>query len=163
MSDTPDFTVGEAIVHPAHGVGRVERIGPERVAGEQIGVIQIALEDRLLRVKVPVEKSAVVGLRRLCSPNELAEACEVARQKPRSGRGTWAHRAADYHYKINSGQPALIAEVVRDLRRGGMRGSFSERQIFERAVERLSGELAVSHGMERSKARSHLLDVSLAA
>ena len=163
MSDTANFTVGEAIVHPAHGVGRVERIGPERVAGEQIGVIQIALEDRYLRVKVPLEKSGVVGLRRLSSATELAEACEVARQKPRSGRGTWSRRAADYHSKINSGQPQLIAEVVRDLRRGGLRASFGERQIFERAVERLSAEVAACEGVERAAARSRLLDASLAA
>lgn len=163
MWDTPDFTVGETIVHPAHGVGRIERIGPEDVAGEQIGVIQIAMEERALRVKVPVQKSEVIGLRRLSSPADLAEACQVVRQKPRASRGTWARRAADYHSKINSGRPQLVAEVVRDLRRGGVRASFSERQIFERAVERLSGEIAASQGMERADARSRLLDVPLAA
>jgi CarD family transcriptional regulator len=163
MTEATDFSVGETIVHPAHGVGRIERIGPEFVAGEQIGVIQIALEDRFLRVKVPVQKTERIGLRRLASPAELAEALDVVRQKPRASRGTWARRAADYHSKINSGQPRMLAEVVRDLRRGAMRASFSERQIFERALDRLSAELAAQEGVERAAVRSRLLALPEAA
>lgn len=163
MIEQTEFSVGEMIVHPAHGVGTIERIGPENVAGEQIGVIQIALEDRFLRVKVPVEKSAIIGLRRLASLAELTEACDVARQKPLTSRTTWSRRAADYQIKINSGQPRMLAEVVRDLRRSAMRASFSERQIFERALERLAAEVAAREGVARATARSRLLASAEAA
>lgn len=163
MSNPPDFTVGETVVHPAHGVGRIERIGHETIAGERVGVIEIAIEDRHLRVKVPFEKTGTVGLRRLVSPTELDEALRVLRQKPRIARGMWTRRAADYVSKINSGQPCVIAEVVRDLRRSGDRASFSERQLLERAVDRLSGEVAVLQGVDRAAARLRLLDVVEAA
>lgn len=163
MTDQPNFTVGETIVHPAHGVGQIERIGTETIAGEPIGVIEIALQDRHLRVKVPFAKTATVGLRRLASPSELEEALGVLRQKPRVARGMWARRAADYHAKINSGQPRAIAEVVRDLRRNGVRASFSERQILERAVDRLAAEVAVLQGADRATVRLRLLDAPPAA
>lgn len=141
MTSYPDFTVGETIMHPAHGVGRIERIGTETIAGEQVGLIEIAIEDRHLRVKVPLEKTATVGLRRLVSSAELDAALGVLRQKPRVGRGMWTRRAADYLSKINSGQPCAIAEVVRDLRPHGVRTSFSERQLLERAVDRTAARL----------------------
>jgi CarD family transcriptional regulator len=158
-----DFSVGETIVHPAHGVGRIAGIGEETIAGECVGLILIDLQDRNLRVKVPLAKARALGLRRLASRVELDEALDVVSQRPRVARGLWTRRAADYAAKINSGQPRAIAEVVRDLRAAGRSATFSERQILERAIDRLSSEMAALDGTDRSQARCRLVGPPVAA
>jgi CarD family transcriptional regulator len=157
--DAQEFTVGETIVHPAYGVGRINWIGTETIAGQQVGLIHIALPDKRLCVKVPVGKTQSVGLRHLMSRSDMAAACDVVGQRPRVVHGARSRRAADYMAKINSGQPQAIAEVVRDLRRPGVHGNYTEREIFERAVDRLSDELAALEGVDRTTARVRLLEV----
>ncbi|MBN8927692.1 MAG: CarD family transcriptional regulator [Rhodospirillales bacterium] len=151
------FSEGEVVVHPAHGVGRVERITEIAIAGEMLPVIEIALEEKQLRAKVPLAKVATVGLRRLASRAELDDACKIAQDRPRISRAVWARRSVDYMTKINSGQPNLVAEVVRDLGRRADGASYSERLIFERAVDRLVAELVALDGIDRETARHRLL------
>lgn len=151
------FSEGEVVVHPAHGVGRVERITEIAIAGETLSVIEIALEEKQLRAKVPLAKADTIGLRRLASRAELEAACKIAQDRPRISRAVWARRSTDYMNKINSGQPHLIAEVVRDLGRRADGASYSERLIFERAVDRLVAELVALDGIDRDTARHRLL------
>lgn len=151
------FSQGEVVVHPAHGVGRVERVIETDIAGERLHVIEIALEEKQLRALVPLAKAARIGLRRLASRAELEDACKIAQDRPRISRAVWARRSTEYMAKINSGQPALVAEVVRDLGRRADGASYSERLIFERAVDRLVGELVAAEGIDRDTARRRLL------
>jgi CarD family transcriptional regulator len=157
--DAHGFAIGETIVHPAYGVGRVEQIVTETIAGEQIGLIHIELPEKKLSIKVPIEKTRSVGLRHLSSRSEMAAAFAVVAERPRYHHGIKARRSADYVAKINSGQPQVIAEVVRDLRRPGAQATYTERELFERAVDRLSGELAALEGLDRVVARGRVLDV----
>jgi CarD family transcriptional regulator len=153
-----EFIIGETIVHPAFGVGRIDWIGTETIAGQQVGLIHIALPDKRLCVKVPVGKAQSLGLRHLMSRAEMAAAYDVVSQRPRTMHGARTRRAADCMAKVNSGQPQAIAEVVRDLRRPGPHGSYTEREVFDCAVDRLAGELAALEGLDRTTARLRLLE-----
>ena len=149
------FAAGDRVVFPAHGVGRVEGVAKEEISGHSIEIIQISFDDSSMTVRVPVAKIGATGLRSVGSPSLIAEALSVMKGKPRMSKVMWARRAQDYEQKINSGDLMLLAEVTRDLRRNAnpaVDGSFSERQIFERAIDRLAAEVAAVEGIEKAQA-----------
>ncbi|WP_084698644.1 CarD family transcriptional regulator [Muricoccus aerilatus] len=149
------FVVGDRVVFPAHRVERVEKVAKEEIAGHSIEIIQISFDDSSMTVRVPVAKIGSTGLRRVASPAVAADALTVLEGKPRTSKMMWARRAQDYDQRINSGDPMLLAEVVRDLRRNAnlaTEGSFSERQLFERAIDRLAAEVAAVEGIEKEQA-----------
>ena len=149
------FAVGDRVVFPAHGVGRVEKVAEEEISGHSIEIVQISFEDSSMTVRVPVAKIGSTGLRKVSSPALIADVLIVLEGKPRMSKVMWARRAQDYDQKINSGDPILLAEVVRDLRRNAKiatDGSFSERQLFERAIDRLAAEVAAVEGIEKGQA-----------
>lgn len=138
------FRKGDAVVYPAHGVGRIERVGFEKIAGHQLHLIRISFADTQMTLRVPVAQARAVGLRRLASQEVLAGVLAILQDRPRASRLVWAKRSQEYLAKINTGDPGALAEVVRDLQSagGGSGSSFSQRTLFELALDRLAGEFA---------------------
>jgi len=138
------FAQGDHVVYPTHGVGRVDRIAVEEIAGHKLELIHITFEENRMTLRVPVAKAKTAGLRKLATRKLFDEALAVLKGRARVKRTMWSRRAQEYEAKINSGDPLAIAEVVRDLHRnaGQPDQSFSERQIYEAAMDRLAAELA---------------------
>jgi CarD family transcriptional regulator len=138
------FAEGDYVVYPTHGVGKVEKIAKEEIAGHHLELIHITFEENRMTLRVPVSKARSAGLRKLATRKIFDEALAVLKGRARVKRTMWSRRAQEYEAKINSGDPAAIAEVVRDLHRnaGQPDQSFSERQIYEAAMDRLAAELA---------------------
>jgi len=138
------FAEGDHVVYPTHGVGKVEKIAVEEIAGHKLELIHITFEENRMTLRVPVAKARSAGLRKLATRKMFDEALAVLKGRARIKRTMWSRRAQEYEAKINSGDPLAIAEVVRDLHRnaGQPDQSFSERQIYEAAMDRLAAELA---------------------
>jgi CarD family transcriptional regulator len=154
----PEFKAGDHVVYPTHGVGTVQGIEEMPVAGMSLKVIIVTFEENRMTLRVPVNKAASSGLRKLASGEQMQEALEVLRGRARIKRTMWSRRAQEYEAKINSGDPIAIAEVVRDLHRnaGQPDQSFSERQIYEQALDRLSAELAAIDRTDKAAAAEKL-------
>ena len=154
------FAEGDHVVYPTHGVGRVERIAVEKIAGHELELIHITFEENRMTLRVPVAKARTAGLRKLASRKLFDEALTVLKGKARVKRTMWSRRAQEYEAKINSGDPLAIAEVVRDLHRnsGQPDQSFSERQIYESAMDRLAAELGALDQTDKPTAITKLTD-----
>ncbi|HQT76482.1 MAG TPA: CarD family transcriptional regulator [Rhodopila sp.] len=154
------FIEGDHVVYPTHGVGKVERIAVEEIAGHRLELIHITFEENRMTLRVPTTKARTAGLRKLSTRDQFDEALNVLRGKARVKRTMWSRRAQEYEAKINSGDPLAIAEVVRDLHRnaGQPDQSFSERQIYEAALDRLAAELAALDGTDKPGAINKLID-----
>ncbi len=139
-----EITVGDYVVYPTHGVGQVEAITEEIIAGLKIEFLVILFASNRMTLKIPVDKIEISGLRKLSSEYEIKKAMEVIKTPPQTKRIVWAKRAQEYETKIDSGNPSIVAEVVRDLykRNDRVDQSFSERQIYEQALNRLADEYA---------------------
>ncbi len=159
-SKAENFVEGDHVVYPTHGVGRVERIATEEIAGHKLELIHITFEENRMTLRVPVAKARSAGLRKLATRKMFDEALAVLRGRARIKRTMWSRRAQEYEAKINSGDPMSIAEVVRDLHRnaGQPDQSFSERQIYEAAMDRLAAELAALDQTEKTVAATKLVD-----
>ncbi len=159
-SKAENFVEGDHVVYPTHGVGRVERIATEEIAGHKLELIHITFEENRMTLRVPVSKARSAGLRKLATRKMFDEALAVLRGRARIKRTMWSRRAQEYEAKINSGDPLSIAEVVRDLHRnaGQPDQSFSERQIYEAAMDRLAAEMAALDQTEKSVAATKLVD-----
>ena len=160
MAKAEIFAEGDHVVYPTHGVGKVERIATEEIAGHRLELIHITFEENRMTLRVPVSKARTAGLRKLSSRPQFDEALAVLKGRARIKRTMWSRRAQEYEAKINSGDPMAIAEVVRDLHRnaGQPDQSFSERQIYEAAMDRLAAELAALDGTDKSTAVTKLGD-----
>ena len=152
--DAHPFRKGDAVVYPAHGVGRVDRVGFEEIAGHRLNLIQISFEDNQMTLRIPVAQARNAGLRKLASQETLAAALETLKGRPRISRLMWAKRAQEYLAKINTGDPGALAEVVRDLQAAGdgSSSSTSQRNLFELAIGRLAGEFAAIKGIAKQDA-----------
>ena len=149
-----DFAPGDFIVYPTHGVGRITGIEDQEISGMKLTLYVIEfVQDRLI-LRVPVPKAASSGMRKLSSKDEMKSALETLKGRARVKRAMWSRRAQEYEAKINSGNPVSIAEVVRDLHRGSGQPeqSYSERQLYELAMERLAREVAVVDAIDEDKA-----------
>ncbi|WP_448203652.1 CarD family transcriptional regulator [Azospirillum sp. sgz302134] len=158
MSNKLDFEAGDFVVYPAHGVGRVEGIETHSIAGMDVQLYAITFEKERMTLKVPVGKAKAAGLRRLSTKDRIKVALETLQGRSRVRRTMWSRRAQEYEAKINSGDPVSIAEVVRDLYRGADQSdqSYSERQIYQAALERLARELAAVEKIDELKATERL-------
>jgi CarD family transcriptional regulator len=154
------FIEGDYVVYPTHGVGKVERIATEEIAGHKLELIHITFEENRMTLRVPVAKARSAGLRKLATRKLFDEAMGVLKGRARIKRTMWSRRAQEYEAKINSGDPLAIAEVVRDLHRnaGQPDQSFSERQIYEAAMDRLAAELAALDKTDKPTAVTKLGD-----
>jgi CarD family transcriptional regulator len=141
------FSSGEFIVYPAHGVGQIIAIEEQEISGAKLELFVINfLKDRMT-LRVPTAKVARVGMRKLSDESEIMQAQHTLTQRPHVAEGVWARVAQEYDAKINSGDIVAIAEVVRDLYRSNSQPeqAYSERQLYEAALDRLSREIAVVH------------------
>ncbi len=152
--DADPFRKGDAVVYPTHGVGRIDRVGFEEIAGHRLNLIHISFEDSQMTLRIPVAQARAAGLRRLATPKALATALATLRGRPLVSKLMWAKRSQEYLAKINSSSPGALAEVVRDLQSSGdgARVSFSQRHLFELALDRLGGEVAAVNGIAKSDA-----------
>ncbi|MEO9190889.1 MAG: CarD family transcriptional regulator [Acetobacteraceae bacterium] len=160
MAAAETFIAGDHVVYPTHGVGKVERIATEEIAGHKLELIHITFEENRMTLRVPVAKARTAGLRKLASRDLFDKALDVLRGRARIKRTMWSRRAQEYEAKINSGDPLAIAEVVRDLHRnaGQPDQSFSERQIYENAMDRLGAELAALDQTDKASAAVKLAE-----
>ena len=137
------FRANESVVYPSHGVGRVLRVEEKAFGGVAVPLLVIYFEREKMTLRVPKADAADRGLRSLSSPTRVREAIETLKGRARIKRMMWSRRAQEYEQKINSGDLLSIAEVVRDLHRvGDQSQSYSERQLYQQARERLVSEVA---------------------
>ena len=145
MSDTGlEFSVGNHVVYPAHGVGQVAGIETQAVAGMELEVYVITFDHEKMTLRVPTKKAKVAGLRPLAAGDVVGQALTTLKGRARIKRTMWSRRAQEYEAKINSGDLQSIAEVVRDLYRSDAQPeqSYSERQLYEAALDRMAREIA---------------------
>ncbi len=152
------FTEGDHVVYPTHGVGRVIGIEEQQIAGEALQLFVIHFEQERMTLRVPVGKAKQSGLRRLSNRKIIDSALKTLRGRSRVKRTMWSRRAQEYEAKINSGDPVSIAEVVRDLHRASDQPdqSYSERQMYQAALERLARELAAVEHIDHEQATGKL-------
>ena len=138
------FKTSEFIVYPAHGVGQIIAIEEQEVAGAKLELFVISFIKDKMTLRVPTAKAASVGMRKLAEPPPVKRALETLKGRARVKRTMWSRRAQEYEAKINSGDLVAIAEVVRDLFRSESQPeqSYSERQLYEAALDRLSREIS---------------------
>jgi CarD family transcriptional regulator len=152
------FRTGESIVYPAHGVGRIIEIEEQEVAGMKLELFVITFEKDKMTLRVPVAKAATVGMRKLADEATVARAFDTVRGRARIKRTMWSRRAQEYEAKINSGDLIAISEVVRDLYRSQSQPepSYSERQLYEQAIDRMSREVAAVEKSSETEAVSKI-------
>lgn len=156
-----EFRPNEYVVYPAHGVGQIVSIEEQEIAGITLELFVISFEKDKMTLRVPTNKATEVGMRTLSSPDVVSKAMDVLKGKARVKRAMWSRRAQEYEQKINSGDLIAIAEVVRDLHRNDdqREQSYSERQLYEAALERLTREVAAVSGAEEGDAQKKVDDV----
>ncbi len=159
------FKPGDFVVYPTHGVGQVQGIEKETIGGHNLKLVVVTFDNDRMTLRVPTNKMETSGLRKVSSRKIMDNAVTTLKGRARVKRTMWSRRAQEYEAKINSGDPVLIAEVVRDLHRnvGQPDQSFSERQIYEAALERLAGEVAVVYFIDKETATEKLEAVLQAA
>jgi CarD family transcriptional regulator len=148
------FKTNEFIVYPAHGVGQIMAIEEQEIAGAKLELFVINFMKDKMTLRVPTAKVANVGMRKLSDPALVKRALETLKGRARVKRTMWSRRAQEYEAKINSGDIVAIAEVVRDLYRSDSQPeqSYSERQLYEAALDRLSREIAVVQHVTETEA-----------
>lgn len=148
------FRVNDYVVYPTHGVGKIVAVEAQEVAGTRLELFVIAFEQEKMTLRVPLNKAKIVGMRVLSSRDTVKTALKTLRGRARIKRTMWSRRAQEYEAKINSGDLLLIAEVVRDLHRaeGQPEQSYSERQIYEAALERLAREVGAVEELDTGAA-----------
>ena len=155
-SKKSEFCPNEYVVYPAHGVGQIVSIEEQEIAGISMELFVVSFEKDKMTLRVPTAKATEIGMRSLSSPDVIEQAMKTLRGKAKVKRAMWSRRAQEYEQKINSGDLIAIAEVVRDLHRNDTdrEQSYSERQLYEAALERLTREMAaVADGDESAAAK----------
>lgn len=154
------FKAGDFIVYPAHGVGKVTEISTETIADFDVELYVIAFDQDKMTLRVPTLKAANSGMRALANDNVLKDAFTTIKGRARIKRTMWSRRAQEYEGKINSGDLLLLSEVVRDLHRTDEQPeqSYSERQLYENALDRMVREVAAIQGTDRGPAMDVILE-----
>ena len=154
MASGLNLEKGQLIVYPAHGVGKIEGIEKQNIAGIEIELLLIRFEKDRLLLKLPMSKIKDVGLRKLCSPQTVKNAIEALKTPMKKKKTMWSRRAQEYEAKINSGDLVAIAEVMRSLYRvdGDINQSYSERQIYQEAFTRFLNEYSAVENIAIEKA-----------
>jgi CarD family transcriptional regulator len=155
------FRTNEQIVYPAHGVGRITSIEEEEYAGAKLELFVINFDKDKMTLRVPTEKLERVGMRKLSADNIVKKALTTLKGKARVKRTMWSRRAQEYEAKINSGSLVSIAEVVRDLYRSESQPeqSYSERQLYEAALDRMAREVAAVQKLDEEGAIAKIDEV----
>jgi CarD family transcriptional regulator len=146
------FETDQYVVYPTHGVGRIVAIEEQEIAGCKLELFVITFDKDKMTLRVPTSKSTSAGMRRLSDEAKVNQALEILKGRARIKRTMWSRRAQEYDAKINSGDLIQIAEVVRDLYRSEAQPeqSYSERQLFEAALDRMAREIAAAQDLDDS-------------
>jgi CarD family transcriptional regulator len=165
MSEKVGFAAGDMVVYPTHGVGKILGIETQEIAGYTLSVFVVHFDKDRMTLRVPLAKAQGSGLRRLSTRKEMDAALTKLKGRSRAKRTMWSRRAQEYEQKINSGDPASIAEVVRDLYRNADQPeqSYSERQIYQAALDRLVREFAAVEKIDENTATRRLEQMLSAA
>ena len=160
-SKKSEFSPDEYVVYPAHGVGKIVSIEEQEIAGISLELFVISFEKDKMTLRVPTHKATEIGMRPLSSPDVILKAMTTLKGKAKVKRAMWSRRAQEYEQKINSGDLIAIAEVVRDLHRNDdqREQSYSERQLYEAALERLTREVAAVEDGDEAAAVKKVDDV----
>ena len=155
------FNSGEYVVYPAHGVGKVSDVTKQNIAGSELELIVVNFAKDKMTLRIPMAKAETTGLRKISSADTMNEALTTLKGKAKVKKVMWSRRAQEYENKINSGSPIAIAEVVRDLHRNEnlAEQSYSERQIYEQALDRLANEYAVFENISTADATQKILSL----
>jgi CarD family transcriptional regulator len=155
------FAVGEYVVYPTHGVGRIMGLESEKIGEYELKVFVINFEKDKMTLRVPTSRAEAAGLRSISPNDQINRAITTLKGRAKIARGMWSRRAQEYEAKINSGNLVQIAEVVRDLHKNVDQSerSYSERMIYETAMHRLVGEVAASEKVDTKAAHDKLLKV----
>ena len=158
-----EFRPDDFVVYPAHGVGKIISIEEQEIAGLRLELFVISFEKDKMTLRVPTHKAVDIGMRGLSTPDVVSKALDTLRGKAKVKRAMWSRRAQEYEQKINSGDLLSIAEVVRDLHRADdqREQSYSERQLYEAALERLTREVAAVSGTDEAGAAKKVDEVLL--
>lgn len=153
------FGVNEYVVYPTHGVGKIMAIETQSIGDHELKVFVISFEKDKMTLRVPVGRAEAAGLRSVSSNDQIVRAISTLKGRAKIARGMWSRRAQEYETKINSGNLVQIAEVVRDLHKNvdTSERSYSERMIYETALQRLVGEYAAAEEMAFNDANDKLL------
>ena len=156
-----EFRPNDYVVYPAHGVGQIVSIEEQEIAVHNLELFVISFAKDKMTLRVPTNKAAHVGMRTLSSPDVVSQAMTTLKGKARVKKAMWSRRAQEYEQKIHSGDLVAIAEVVRDLHRANdqREQSYSERQLYEAALERLTREVAVVNGADEADAQRQVDEV----
>ena len=156
-----EFRPNDFVVYPAHGGGKIVSIEKQEVAGFELELFVISFEKDKMTLRVPTHKATEVGMRSLSTPDIVSQAMKTLKGKAKVKKAMWSRRAQEYEQKINSGDLIAIAEVVRDLHRTDdqREQSYSERQLYEAALERLTREVAAVSGSDEAGAQKQVDDV----
>lgn len=165
MAEKLSFRVNDHVVYPSHGVGKVTGVESQTIGETKLRFFVVDFEHDKMTLRVPVGKAESAGMRKLSSPSQMKSALSTLRRRARVKRVMWSRRAQEYETKLHSGNPVSIAEVVRDLHSGRTQSeqSYSERQMYEAALERLAREFAAVEKIEPEAAAQKLEKVLSAA
>lgn len=154
------FNAGEYVVYPAHGVGKVADISKQQIGGMELELLVVNFDKDKMTLRIPMGKVSDVGLRKISEESTITDALNTLKGKAKTKKVMWSRRAIEYENKINSGNPVAIAEVVRDLYRNEniAEQSYSERQIYEQALDRLTNEIAICDNISVDDANKKVLD-----
>ena len=160
VAKKPSFKIGELVVYPAHGVGKITNVEEQEIAGIKLELYIVDFEKEKLRLKVPTNRAEQKGMRRLADRTLIEQAMKVIRGRARIKRTMWSRRAQEYDAKINSGDMIAVSEVIRDLYRSDRQPeqSYSERQLFEQALARFARELAAVRKVDEDQCIKELED-----
>jgi CarD family transcriptional regulator len=152
--DGDPFRAGDFVVYPTHGVGKIDKIGAEEIGGHRLDLISISFDENKMTLRVPVAQARAAGLRKLATPEVITQVMTILAGRPKTSRLMWAKRAQEFQAKINSGDLKAVAEVCRDLQSAanGSAPSYSQRNLFELAIDRLAGEYAGVIGTDKADA-----------
>ena len=158
-SDDLNLEVGDLVVYPTYGVGEIEEFDTHNIDGNDHNFVLINFKQDKMKLRIPMDKTADSGLRKLSNKKRLSKALEVLGKIPNLKKDMWIKRAKEYEKNINSGDPVLIAEVVRDLHKKDdllEQQSYSERQIYLTALNRLSNEYAAVESIDKKLSKKKI-------
>lgn len=161
MNTNTEFTTGDIVVYPSHGVGKLEKIESQTIAGQELKVLVINFEKKRMTLRLPMSKAQNAGLRGISTADDVSKTLDKLSQKMKATKGIWARRAQEYESKINSGCIKSLAEVLRELHRTDNQSdqSYSERQIYQSALERFADEVAIVEAINFDEACTKLKSI----
>jgi CarD family transcriptional regulator len=161
MSNEIQFSVGDRVVYPSHGVGQIVNEEIQNIGGMEVSLFVISFPKDKMTLRVPTKRALSSGLRQISSSDIIDKMISILKSKPKVAKGMWSRKAQEYENKINSGDIIFLAEVVRDLYKNidDPDRSYSERTIYDSAINRLSGEFAAVENIDVKSAIDRLVEI----